>query len=205
MLGNTAPIKLALLMATVTAAWAADNDAPRPALELCSACHSAGGSSISPNFPRLAGQQAPYIEQQLKAFRNQSRADADAQSYMWGMASKLDDATISKLAGYYAAQPRAPGKAGAPVLVAKGKDIYEGGIPVKNIPPCASCHGPDGAGVTVDGQAFPMLAGQHAAYLVKQLQVFHTELRPSAVLMRSIVKPMSPPEMEAVAVFLQSK
>ena len=33
----------------------------------CSKCHGAAGISISPLFPNLAGQQASYIETQLKA------------------------------------------------------------------------------------------------------------------------------------------
>jgi cytochrome c553 len=50
---------------------AADN---RAALELirkeCSSCHGPGGVSVSPTFPNLAGQQAPYLEAQLHAFRD---------------------------------------------------------------------------------------------------------------------------------------
>jgi cytochrome c553 len=91
-------------------------DAQKAALhktvETCGTCHGVNGRSVSPTFPNLAGQQAPYIELQLKAFKDQSRADPDAQAYMWGMASQLSDATISALAGYFSTQPAAPADLG---------------------------------------------------------------------------------------------
>ena len=48
------------------------------ALQVCSNCHSYDGNSISPNFPNLASQQVPYIEEQLKSFRKHSRSDPPA-------------------------------------------------------------------------------------------------------------------------------
>ncbi len=65
-------------------------------VETCGTCHGVNGRSVSPTFPNLAAQQAPYIELQLKAFKDQSRADPDAQAYMWGMASQLSDSMISE-------------------------------------------------------------------------------------------------------------
>src|SRR5450631_3602339 len=79
-------------------------------IQTCATCHGVNGRSVSPTFPNLAAQQAPYIEQQLKAFKDQSRADPDAQAYMWGMASQLSDATIIALAAYFAAEPAVTGK-----------------------------------------------------------------------------------------------
>src|SRR5271163_1458996 len=90
-------------------------------IETCGTCHGVNGRSIAPTFPNLAAQTAPYIELQLHAFKDQSRADPDAQAYMWGMASQLNDATISGLASYFAAQPAAAGTPGNAALVAQGK------------------------------------------------------------------------------------
>src|SRR5271165_820975 len=88
-------------------------------IETCGTCHGVNGRSIAPTFPNLAAQSAPYIELQLHAFKDQSRADPDAQAYMWGMASQLSDAMISSLAGYFASQPPAPGRPGNPALIAQ--------------------------------------------------------------------------------------
>src|SRR5208282_3087683 len=90
----------------------AQKTALKKTIDSCGTCHGVNGRSVSPTFPNLAAQTAPYIELQLHAFKDQSRADPDAQAYMWGMASQLNDAMISGLAGYFAALPAAPGKPG---------------------------------------------------------------------------------------------
>jgi cytochrome c553 len=178
-------------------------DAQKAALhktvETCGTCHGVNGRSVSPTFPNLAAQQAPYIELQLKAFKDQSRADPDAQAYMWGMASQLSDATISALAGYFATQPAAPGRAGKPALAAQGKHIFEEGVPARQVPPCASCHGAHGEGLAY----FPRLAGQHAPYLLKQLLVIQSVLR-TAPVMHGVIKDLTRDQMEAVVVYLES-
>jgi cytochrome c553 len=85
-------------------------------------------------------------------------------------------------------------------LIAEGQWLYEKGVPGRNIAACASCHGKDAEGAVI----FPRLAGQHAAYLVRQLQVIQGQLRTSPV-MHGIIKDLKPEEMKAVAAFLQSK
>jgi cytochrome c553 len=62
----------------------------------CANCHGVSGRSISPTFPNLAAQTAPYLQAQLHAFRDQTRADPDALSYMWGMAAQLSDVDKGK-------------------------------------------------------------------------------------------------------------
>ena len=120
-------------------------EAQRSALEKtignCANCHGINGQSASPTFPNLAAQMAPYIELQLHAFKDQTRADPDAQAYMWGMASQLDDASITGLAAYFAKQPAAPGRSGNSSLIAQGKALFTHGLPERGIPACATCHG----------------------------------------------------------------
>jgi cytochrome c553 len=170
------------------------------AIHVCDACHGEGGNGTAPVFPRLAGQPALYLAEQLRLFRAQKRSDASPQAYMWGISALLDDATIQGLAEHYAAQAPRPGKAGDPKLMAQGRRIYEQGIPARGIAACASCHGEKGEGASV----FPRLAGQHADYVVKQLHEFRTKLRPHGVVMRErVVKHMQPEEMRAVATYVQ--
>jgi cytochrome c553 len=174
-------------------------DALRKTVETCGTCHGVNGRSVSPTFPNLAAQLAPYIELQLKSFKDQSRADPDAQAYMWGMASQLSDSMITALAGYFAAQPAAPGKAGNSALIAQGKHLFEEGVPARQIPPCASCHGAHGEGLAM----FPRLAGQHAPYLLKQLLVIQSVLR-TAPVMHGVIKDLTKDQMQAVVVYLES-
>jgi cytochrome c553 len=177
----------------------AQKTALRKTVETCGTCHGVNGRSVSPTFPNLAAQLAPYIELQLKAFKDQSRADPDAQAYMWGMASQLSDSMISALAGYFAAQPAAPGKAGTPALIAQGKHLFEEGVPARQIPPCASCHGAHAEGLAM----FPRLAGQHAPYLFKQLLVIQSALR-TAPVMHGVIKDLTKDQMLAVVAYLES-
>ena len=171
----------------------------RKTVETCGTCHGVNGRSVSPTFPNLAAQLAPYIELQLKAFKDQSRADPDAQAYMWGMAAQLSDSTISALAGYFAAQAAAPGKAGNSALIAQGKHLFEEGVPARQIPPCASCHGAHAEGLA----SFPRLAGQHAPYLLKQLLVIQSALR-TAPVMHGVIKDLTKDQMLAVVAYLES-
>lgn len=170
------------------------------AINLCSTCHGPRGISTSPEFPILAAQRRSYIESQLEAFRAHTRGEQIAHDFMWGIAGGLDDRMIDAVAGYYAAQPPAPGRAGDPALIAKGKQLFEEGVAGRGIPACATCHGMDGAG---QGD-FPRLAGQHAKYVVKQLQYIQSLVR-NAPVMHGIIKDLTPDEMQAVAAFVQSR
>ena len=169
------------------------------ATHTCQNCHGAHGNSTSATFPRLNGQQADYIETQLKNFRSHSRTDPHARAYMWGMASQLDDALIAGLAKYYAGQsPTQPQSGGE--LAAQGKKIYLEGVPAEAIPPCQACHGEHGEG----NAAFPRLAGQHADYLRKQLEAFRSTLRESDV-MHANTKDMTNHQIEAVVSYLANE
>jgi cytochrome c553 len=178
-------------------------DAASVAARVCSSCHGPRGDSISPGFPKIGGQRAEYLETQLKAFRDRTRADPMAQAYMWGMTSQLGDDMIKSLAAFYSGQKPAQGRSGDPKLVQAGKGIYEAGIPQAKVPPCSTCHGPNAEG----NAGFPRLAGQHAEYLVKQLVLFKSSQRSggNAVLMHNISTEMSFDQMQAVAAFAASK
>jgi cytochrome c553 len=170
------------------------------AATVCGTCHGVEGNSTQPKFPRLAGQKAPYLVNQLKAFRAQTRGDPDAISYMWGMASQLDDETIGALAAYYAAQKAEASGGGNSAMIAQGREVYEHGIAADGVPACASCHGADAHGT----QEFPRLAGQHAQYILKQLASFQSNMRKVAI-MHGVAQNLRLPEMQAVAAYLEAQ
>jgi cytochrome c553 len=174
--------------------------AEEKAVNLCSTCHGPRGISTSPEFPILAAQRVGYLAAQIDAFRKQTRAEKDAHDFMWGIAGRLDENIVVGMAAYYAAQPAAPGRTDDPKLVAKGKELFDKGLPDRGIPACASCHGANGEGIA----DFPRLAGQHAKYVAKQLTYIQTLTR-AAPVMHGIVKDLAPDEIQAVAVFVQSK
>ena len=185
---------------TLASANAQGQDVNQMVDTVCAKCHGKDGNSESPRYPKLAGQLKGYLLAQLKAFRDQSRKDADAHAYMWGISQLVDDAMAVKLADYFSARKPARGTPGDAQLVAKGKAIYEAGVKSKNIPACVLCHARDGQGISV----FPRLAGQHAQYIAGQLKVFHTDDRPNlAVIMKPVVERLSDEEIAQVAAYLQ--
>jgi len=177
----------------------AQHAAERLAATTCSTCHGTGGQNISAIFPNLAAQTGPYLEAQLKAFRDQSRADPDAQAYMWGMASQLNDEAIRAISEHYAHEAPPRGEAGSPALIQRGKVIFQQGIPERGIPACSTCHGDHAQG----NGPFPRLAGQHSAYLIKQMLVIQSVLR-LAPVMHGVIKELKRDQMQAVAEYLAS-
>ena len=172
------------------------------AQQVCSNCHGVDGNSVSPGFPRLAGQQAVYIVAQLTNFRSHQRSDPAGTEYMWGLSRHLTDEQIAGLADYYAKQePQRPAlPAVDPKLLAAGKEIYDKGVAADNVIACMACHGPLGQGI----EAFPRLAYQHADYLRKQLDVFQfTQGRPGTP-METITHPLTGDNKDAIAAYLQA-
>ncbi|WP_233886938.1 c-type cytochrome [Paraburkholderia flagellata] len=169
------------------------------ALQVCSNCHGVNGVSVSPTFPKLAGQRKEYLVDQLTDFKNHSRADPNAQRFMWGF-THLTDTQIDELATYFSSQSAALGVASDLALINEGKAIYHAGLPGKGVAACVGCHGPHGEGMN----QFPRLAGQHADYVVKQLGVFQqSDTRPRGAVMKAVCANMSDRDIRAVAAFVE--
>jgi cytochrome c553 len=170
------------------------------AAQVCSICHGLDGNSISPNFPRLAGQLPDYLVAQLENFRSHQRSDPPGFIYMWGISHKFTDDQIKGLADYFAKQVPKPNAPVDAQQMLAGREIFEKGVPSKETPPCITCHGTKAEGVA----NFPRLAGQHQDYTMKQLLVFQvTEGRPNTP-MKQITHLLSNQEMKAVAGYLQA-
>lgn len=169
------------------------------AINLCSTCHGPRGISTSPEFPILAAQRPGYIVAQLENFQQKTREEKAAHDFMYGIAGNLDAKTIESIAAYYSAQPPAAGRPGDPAQIAIGKKLFEAGVFGRGIPPCVSCHGAEAEGVA----DFPRLAGQHAKYVMRQIEYIQGLVR-KAPVMHGIVKDLTPAEIDAIAAYVQS-
>lgn len=158
----------------------------------CASCHGAAGNSTISVNPKLAGQHEAYIAKQMDNFKGAERNNAVMTTFSKAM--NADD--VKNVAGYLAAQKSKPGAAKNKDIVELGKQIYRGGIAEKNVPACAGCHSPNGAGIPAQ---FPRIAGQHQDYTVAQLTNFRTGARKNSAQMVTISKRMSDDEMKAVA------
>jgi cytochrome c553 len=150
----------------------ATSAAPRAVLEICSRCHGVDGAGRgSGAFPSLAGQRAAYLHGSLRAFSNRRRFSG----IMGTIAGTLDDQTMREAAAYYEGLSARPaGEANDASARARGQSIAAAGIPDRDIPACAECHGP---ARTPKNPAYPVLAGQHARYLALQLELLQQRRR----------------------------
>lgn len=163
---------------------------------VCSLCHGLTGESVSPRFPKLAGQQNDYLQLQLNDFRNHGRSAETDSRYMGGL-SHLTKTQITELAEYFSSQRAMQADNGAPD--ARGAVIFLQGLPERSVPPCSACHGRDGEGNGV----IPRVAGQHASYMSQQIKVLQqTGQRPNGAPMLPVDHALSPADAESVARYM---
>jgi cytochrome c553 len=167
--------------------------------QVCAACHMADGNSLIAVNPKLAGQIPEYLHKQLTNFKAAGGKKAERNNVvMAGMVANLSPEDLRNLAAYFAGQAAKPGAAKSKDLVALGQKIYRGGIAGKGVAACASCHGPNGAGMP---SQYPRISGQHAEYIEIQLKAFRTGDRandPNSS-MRTVAGKLSDREIQAVA------
>jgi cytochrome c553 len=161
----------------------------------CITCHGAAGNSSVVQNPKLAAQHDAYIAKQLHEFKGPTRNNA----IMTGIAKALNDDDIRNVAAFVSEQKPGSGAAHNKNTVELGKKIYRAGIAEKNVPACAGCHSPNGAGIPAQ---FPRIAGQHQEYTIAQLTNFRTGTRSNSAQMTAIGKRMSDEEMQAVADYI---
>ena len=205
-LTRTAASVIAVSISTTT--HAQDKTAHVSAQELkaktdyCKTCHGVDGQGFRGSFPmpRLAGQQPEYIENQLKAFIEHRRNNP----VMFNVAHALSPAMLAALTAEFKNLNPKPLGGASKASVAEGKEIYQDGVPSANVPPCASCHGPEAKG---DGQ-FPRLAGQLYDYVTKKLTNWDKErgqdkTNPdSSAIMQPIAHDLTEAQVKAVAAYV---
>ena len=186
-----------LLLASLCLASAAA-DPQELATRLCSSCHGENGNSVAPNFPKLAGLQASYLEKQLLDFLEERRKNPVMQPFL----SQIGTDDVAGLARFYAQQkPAAPTSVSAK-SVAAGAKIYEDGNTKTGLPACVGCHQPEAEG----NERFPRLAGQHAAYTAQQMHDFKSGARSNdkGKVMRAVAERMTKQDIKAVSDYLAS-
>jgi cytochrome c553 len=173
---------------------------------VCSSCHGPNGNSTNPDWPRLAGQSAVYIAEQLRLFKSGVRNNP----IMKPLAATLNDQDISDVAVYYQAQT-VTGLEADPSFWKAGEGLYRRGDKARNIPACIACHGPVGRGNIIGG--YPALRAQESVYVVKQLNDYASGARyvgtnvatvnPNSVMMLTIAKRLTPEDIRNVASYVQ--
>jgi len=159
-----------LLLICSGGSLAAKGDEPFAA---CAACHgSQAEGSVTLNAPAIAGQEAAYIERQLRNFRTDRRGTHKSDSLGGQMravaaATLADDAAITRVAAYVSALPQTVPAAPARGDLHNGNNLYQG--------KCGACHG--GSAEGNPALKAPRLAGLDSAYIKRQFANFRDGLR----------------------------
>jgi len=171
-------------------------------LRYCEVCHGVSAQGFHGYYPipRLAGQSTEYLKNQLQAFVEHRRTS----NIMFNVGHVLSPAMINALTtDFNQLNPKPVG--GAPKEnIDEGKKIFENGVAQANIPPCASCHGPQAKG----NGPFPRLAGQLYDYVTNKLTNWEKErgqnpAKPdTSAVMQPIAHSLTQPQIKAVAAYL---
>jgi cytochrome c553 len=170
----------------------------------CNTCHGPSGQGFRgfDPIPRLAGQPVQYLKNQLNAFSARGRSS----NIMYNVSHVLSPAMLTALTTSFSELNPRP-LAGAPKeLAPEGKRIFEEGVPQTNIPPCASCHGPQAKGT----DDFPRLAGQLYDYIFNKLTNWSGERGQNAkapdasAIMEPIAHSLTATQIKAVAAYVSN-
>ena len=129
---------------------------------MCGGCHGAGGVSSDAATPSLAGQDAQYLVNAMKAYRK-TRQNWGMQRYVAG----LSDKDIDNIAAFYVAQkPRAADQVPSSTQELAAK--------------CDRCHDAE----STASMAAPKMRGQDKDYLIMALRAYRDDKRESSTMHR---------------------
>lgn len=161
----------------------------------CFICHGMEGESSTPAFPRLAGQNARYVERQLADYQSGRRVS----SAMQPMVKDLSAQDFKALGLYFASRSTSIHAVDDPKIAQVGEYIYQQGNVDSGLPSCATCHGPKAHGT----ETLPRLAGQHARYTETQLRQFNKRERTNDnAVMHAVASKLTELELKAVSAYI---
>ena len=173
--------------ALVGASVAVDLEKGKEINGTCAACHSDNGQGGKKGeYPRIAGQQVKYLENQLKSFRARTRVNIPMFPYT--QEREMSDEDVRDVSAYLSSivldnqMPTYPGKEDAltkllmaekVMIIPRAEGDLEAGGKIYQ-KQCASCHAKSGKGRGM----FPMLVGQYTNYLMRQVDLYRKGDRP---------------------------
>jgi cytochrome c553 len=162
------------------------------AYEVCSACHlPSGAGRPDGTFPQLAGQHATVLIKQMADIRAGRRDNP----IMYPFAITLvDPQELADVAAYLQTLPIPTGNGQGPGTdLATGERLYKRD--------CVQCHGDQGQGN--EEKFYPVLAGQHYEYMLRQIRDIAALRRRNANPdMVKVVKGYQDPELQAVVDYM---
>jgi cytochrome c553 len=175
-----------------------DAKAGKEGYEVCGACHlPSGAGRPDGTFPQLAGQHATVLIKQMADIRAGLRDNPT----MYPFAKELTDAQeLANVSAYIESLciPVDHGKYEGPdaaAQITKGKEMYE--------KQCVECHGKNGEGEKA--KFYPVIAGQHYKYLLRQMTEIRDGHRRNANPdMVKVIKPYTNDQLVAISAYQAS-
>ena len=174
-------------------------------VEACTPCHGDKGQGTNDvYFPRLAGKPAGYLYNQLLAFRN-GRRKYPPMNYLLEF---LSDSYLQDIADHFASQhPPLPPQAATDVsqqVLQHGEALVTRGDASRQIPACASCHGPALSGME---PGIPGLLGLRANYVSAQLGAWRYGTRTAKApdCMQIVAAHLTEADVTAIAAWLAAR
>ncbi|MBU1690797.1 MAG: c-type cytochrome [Gammaproteobacteria bacterium] len=168
------------------------------AYEVCGACHlPSGAGRPDGTFPQLAGQHTTVIIKQMADIRSGLRDNPTMYPFAITL---VDPQELADAAAYIEklCVPPDHGKyegADAALQVNKGKELYE--------KQCKECHGANGEGNKE--KFYPVIAGQHYKYLLRQMTEIRDGHRRNANPdMVKVIKPYTNDQLVAISAYQSS-
>jgi cytochrome c553 len=165
----------------------------RVAYEVCQGCHKPDGSGLADGaYPQLAGQHATVLIKQMGDIRVGRRDNP--KMYPFAGKHMINVQEIADIATYLQQLPIPKDNGRGP-----GTDLARGGELYRK--DCVNCHGDRGEGDA--GKFYPVLAGQHYLYMVRQVKEIRDAKRRNAnPRMVKAVKGYTDAQIEAVSDYL---
>ncbi|MDY0071671.1 MAG: c-type cytochrome [Thauera sp.] len=168
------------------------------AYEICGACHlPSGAGRPDGTFPQLAGQHTTVLIKQMADIRAGLRDNPTMYPFA---ATLIDPQELADVSAYIESLciPTDHGKYEGPdaaIQVAQGKELYE--------KECKECHMANGEG---DKEKFyPVIAGQHYKYLLRQMTEIRDGHRRNANPdMVKVIKPYTDEQLVAISAYQAS-
>jgi len=168
------------------------------AYEVCGACHlPSGAGRPDGTFPQLAGQHSTVLIKQMADIRAGLRDNPTMYPFA---ATLIDPQELADVAAYINSLciPNKHGQyedADKMIQVALGRDLYE--------KQCKECHGANGDGNKE--KFYPVIAGQHYKYLLRQMTEIRDGKRRNANPdMVKVIKPYTDQQLVAISAYQAS-
>jgi cytochrome c553 len=163
----------------------------------CQSCHGTQGHGTA-TYPKLAGQYADYLMNQIRNFQSGQRLHPVIQA----SSPAISETDLADISAYFASQQSMSGGAqndNPPI-----KSLYARGDLRRDVLACASCHGEGGKSSFNGSDSYPVIGGQQPAYLREQLIKLRAGQRKSGSggVMNIIAKSLKDEEIEALSNYI---